>query len=102
MPPVVSRLPGQLVVGHLRQKRNQLGGMVHVELSAGRAEKETCQYRLANIHRVKLAPQGRIGVPSSYGNSDGRFELPNKLCRRVRISFLDATHKFIKIRFHRW
>jgi hypothetical protein len=82
-------LPEYLVTGHGRQQPHQMSRAVKVVLPRGSADEETCQHRLANIHRIEQAADSWVGQASSDRSPQGWSETLDQFGRR---SFVASSH----------
>ena len=79
LPVVEAGEPGQLVLGHAHQQGDQLRRVVEVILPGGGADEEAGQHRLADVHRIEAALQGRVGQAGAHGQADGRLVAAHQL-----------------------
>jgi hypothetical protein len=91
LPVVEPRLHRQLVLGHPDQQADQLRRFVEVVLPRGSADEEAGQHTLADVHRVEVAIQGRIGQPGPDRHADGGLVGADQLLRSSHVAGADAA-----------
>ena len=75
--------------------------MLKIVLPRRHAHEKTCQYGLANVHRVELPPQDWIQKPRADRHPHSRLEGAYDLFRRGRIARAYSTNQSFKIGFHK-
>src|SRR5438477_5785457 len=68
-----------------------------IVLARGGAHEEARQHTLADVHRIKLLSQGRIGQMCPHGDTNCRLIPPHQLKRRLRLPAPHAKQKLVEL-----